>query len=162
MADMVKATLLGSLLLAGLGGCGGTTTTVVRTQTVVRTHTVTRPAAATTPNSARAVLPPASVGPAVDECSAQLSIGADGNAGPLTCANGKLNVLAWDYFAKDNPLVMSLGPDATPDQVLEAMCADLHTGSTDVIELSVYRLSALYYGWRFGIDPASEFPAGCS
>jgi hypothetical protein len=112
----------------------------------------------------RIALAPATTAPVVDECSARLQIGADGNAGPLTCGRGKLNVLAWQYFAKNNPLVMSLGPNVIPDQVLRAMCSDLHAAapetSTVPIEISVYRLSALYYGWQFGVDPVQEFLGG--
>ncbi len=150
-----------------LSACGASTTvTVVRTMTVkeAQTVTVTQTSAASTSvaSTAESILPPATVPPQAPECSAQLQIGADGNAGPLTCPNGALNALAWAYFAKDDPLVMTLGPNATPDQVLQAMCSDLHTNSTGVIELSAYRLAALYYGWQFGISPTQEFPGACS
>lgn len=104
-------------------------------------------------------LAPASTPPEVDECSMQLQIGADGSAGPLTCPNGRLNVLAWQRVAQGNPLVMALGPNATPDQALRAMCSDLHTSSIP-IETSAYRLAALYYGWKFGVDPGQGYWAG--
>jgi hypothetical protein len=54
---------------------------------------------------------------------------------------------------------MSIGPDATPGQVQTALCADLRT-STIPIETSVYRISALYYGWSFGIDPTDVLTNG--
>ena len=80
------------------------------------------------------------------------------------CEGGKLNTRAWDYFAKNSPLVMALGPNAIPDQVLRAMCSDLHArppeGSTIPIELSAYHLAATYYGWDFGVDPRQEFVDG--
>lgn len=102
------------------------------------------------------VLPPATVPSKVNECRAQLWFGANGNAGPLTCANGALNTVAWHYFASAKPplLVMRLGQYATPRQVQNALCVDIeHNHSTIPIETSAYRLAALYYRWRFGIDP---------
>ncbi len=107
----------------------------------------------------RPVQAPATISPVVGECSQKLQIGADGNASPLTCDGGKLNVLAWSYYGKNSPLVMTLGPDAIPDQVLRAMCSDVRN-STPVIEKSAYTLAALYYGWNFGIDPAQELTSG--
>jgi hypothetical protein len=106
--------------------------------------------------ASRLILAPASIPPKTDECSAQLQIGADGTAGPVTCANGHLNTNAWQYYAGLNLSVMRLGPDALPPQVQSAMCSDLRqTGSrsTNPIESDAYQLSALYYGWRFGIVP---------
>jgi hypothetical protein len=111
--------------------------------------TTTPPTAAVT----RQVLPPATVPPKVDECTQQLTFGADGNVGPISCADGDLNLLAWEQFAPGNPLVMSLGPYATPTEVQTALCADLRT-STIPIETSTYEISALYYGWSFGVDPS--------
>ena len=90
----------------------------------------------------------------------QLQIGEDGNARPLTCPDGDLNVVAWNYFAKGNPPVMSIGRAANESEVLQAMCADRNT--TNPIELSRYHLAALYYGWHFGADVASKYLTGCS
>ena len=90
---------------------------------------------------------------------AQLSYGADGNAGPVTCPNGDVNVLAWKYFAPDKPKVMALGPYASPLQVLSAMCADM-PHSTYPIEGSIEKISAAYYGWQFGIDMAQALVDG--
>ena len=107
------------------------------------------------------VLAPADVPPRVGLCSEQLQIGADGNAGPVSCSNGKLNLLAWQFLAKDNLNVMALGYDALPDQVLRAMCSDVQSGgSTRVIEVTAYNISTLYYGWNFGVSPSQEFLAG--
>jgi hypothetical protein len=107
----------------------------------------------------RQILPPATVPPKVDECTQQLLFGADGSVGPITCANGDLNALAWQEIAKGNPLVMTLGPYATPGQVTEAMCADMRN-STIPIETSAYKISALYYGWQFGVDPSQTLLNG--
>jgi hypothetical protein len=107
------------------------------------------------------ILAPANVSPRVGLCSQQLLIGADGNAGPISCSNGDLDQLAWQYLAKDDLNVMALGSDALPDQVLRAMCSDVQSGgSTRVIEVTAYDISALYYGWKFGVNPSQEFLAG--
>lgn len=107
------------------------------------------------------ILAPANVPPRVGLCSQQLSIGADGNAGPISCSNGDLNQLAWQYLASNHLNVMALGSDALPDQILRAMCGDLKSGgSTKPIELNAYNISALYYGWKFGISPGQEFMDG--
>jgi hypothetical protein len=55
--------------------------------------------------------------------------------------------LAWEEISKGNPLVMTLGPYATPSQVTQAMCADLRN-STIPIETSGYQISALYWLFR--------------
>jgi hypothetical protein len=68
-------------------------------------------------------------------------------------------VLAWDYYAKGNPLVMSLGPNATPGQVTEAVCADVRN-SSNPIETDAYTLAAMYYGWHFGVDPSGVLISG--
>jgi hypothetical protein len=107
------------------------------------------------------VLPPADVPPRVGLCSQQLEIGADGNAGPISCSNGKLNELAWQYLAHNNLNVMALGYNVLPDQVLRAMCSDVQSGgSTNVLEVNAYNISVLYYGWKFGVSPSQEFMSG--
>jgi hypothetical protein len=104
----------------------------------------------------RAVLSPATVSPRVDECSEQLHFRANGTAGPITCRGGRLNALAWTYYEKVDPLVLTIGPKASPDQVLRAMCSDLH-GNTKPLVLDTYHLALRYYGWRFGVNPAQAF-----
>jgi hypothetical protein len=107
------------------------------------------------------ILSPANVPPKVGLCTKQVIIGADGNVGPISCSNGDLNSLAWQDLAKENLNVMALGSDALPDQVLRAMCSDVQSGgSTQVIEVSAYNISALYYGWKFGVSPSQEFLDG--
>jgi hypothetical protein len=161
--------MAGTLLLASCSSIhhrsASTTTTSPSTTPQTTAPSTTGPAATTTtapptteaPTTAATtgqVLPPATVAPKVDECTQQLTFGADGNVGPITCPDGDLNVLAWQQMAASNPLVMSLGPYATPSQVEEALCADLRT-STIPIETSAYKISALYYSWSFGIDPSA-------
>jgi hypothetical protein len=95
----------------------------------------------------------------VDECSQQLEFGADGTAGPTTCANGYLNVLDWQYYAKSGLQSLTLGRYATPAQVEQALCADAHA-TTNPIASDGYELAKLYYGWQFGIDPTQELYNG--
>jgi hypothetical protein len=122
----------GAILVAGMGGGGGEDKT-----------------------SQRIVLPPASVPPVVDECSKQLEHAVDGTVGPLTCEGGKINQLAWQQYAGDlDSLTLSLGPNATPEQVAHALCSDLReSGATYPIVGQLYEIAKLYYGWQFGIDP---------
>lgn len=116
---------------------------------------------ATNPN--RAVLAPATSPPNVDECQQQLQFGADGTAGPTTCANGDLNAVAWRYYAQsgDHNQVLSLGPFATPTQVIDAMCAEV-SKSTIPMEQNAYQLARAYYGWNFAVDPSSSLVGGCN
>jgi hypothetical protein len=116
--------------------------------------------ATTTAPANRAILPPATSQPVVAECSQQLEYGADGSFGPLTCANGtELNTLAWNAASANRPLIMSLGPDASPGQVNAALCTDLNN-STIPIETGAYHLAAMYYGWTFAYDPSSTLADG--
>jgi hypothetical protein len=105
------------------------------------------------------VLLPAQVPPVVGDCSEQLEIGADGNASPVTCTNGDINVLAWNYFDGVDPTLLGLGPYATEQQVQDQLCTDMQT-STIPIEESVYALAQAYYGWQFGVDPTSILTNG--
>ena len=107
------------------------------------------------PQARREVLVPATVPPVVDECSSQLRFAVDGTAGPLKCPGGRLNTLAWQYYAKFNLLIMSLGRSTTPGQVMNALCSDLRSNksTTRPIEQAGYELAALYNGWRFTLPP---------
>jgi hypothetical protein len=103
---------------------------------------------------ASAPLLPAREPPAVGECSAQLEFDGDGNAGPLVCQNGAINVLAWNYFATIDPPLLGLGRDASEQRVESQLCADLDH-STVPIERSAYTLARVYYGWKFGARPVN-------
>ena len=134
-----------------------TTTTVVPPPTT--TTTSLPPTTTTTTVPALPVLPPATVPPVVGECSQQLTFDADGNASPLLCQNGEINVIAWRYYAQGNSSVMSLGPNATPSQVFSALCAGAYTSSYPIQD-NVYILSAAYYGWNFSINPTTNLNGG--
>jgi len=102
------------------------------------------------------VLPPASDLPVANLCSKPIATTADGNAQPLTCSSGDLNVRAWQYYAAISASVLGLGLNPTEGQVESAICDDLkHNHATRTEETSGYRLARLYYGWTFNIDVAS-------
>lgn len=91
-----------------------------------------------------------------ESCGA-LSYGADGNAGPVTCPDGRPNILAVRYFSPMHFKVLSLGADAGPGDVEYAICQDMTEGhSTLPIEASVVKLATAEQNWHFGIDPAQE------
>jgi hypothetical protein len=99
------------------------------------------------------VLPPATDLPVASLCSKPLLTTADGNALPLTCSNGALNVRAWMFYASISSSVLGLGLNPTEGQVESAICDDLkHNHATRPEETSGYRLARLYYGWGFDID----------
>lgn len=102
--------------------------------------------------AAPAPLLPAREPPNVGECSAQLEFDGDGNASPLMCHNGAINILAWNYFATIDSPLLGLGRDATEQRVETQLCADLDH-STVPIERSAYTLARAYYGWKFGASP---------
>lgn len=101
-----------------------------------------------------AVLVPASVPPVVGECSQELGFGGDGNASPVICRNGDVNVLAWSYFATVDSVLLGMGRRATEQEVQTQLCSDLEH-STVPVEQSAYKLAETYYGWRFARDPVS-------
>jgi len=110
-----------------------------------------------TPSSAAVelqTLAPASEPPVQSECSVTVDVAPNGDISPLFCADGGINVLAWQAYAKRNPSVMSLGRGATSSDVLAAMCNDLvssvHASVDD--EKNIEALAARYNGWTFTIS----------
>jgi hypothetical protein len=90
-----------------------------------------------------------------------IQIGADGTAGPLFCPDGQPNPPVLAYYRKLHLRVFKLGPDATPPQVLQAMCFDLRQrSSTYPIETAAYDLAQKIKGWSFGISPPQEMRDG--
>jgi hypothetical protein len=90
-----------------------------------------------------------------------IQIGADGTAGPLFCPDGQPNPPVLAYYRKLHLRVFKLGPDATPPQVLHAMCFDLRQrSSTYPIETAAYELARKIKGWSFGISPPQEMRDG--
>jgi competence protein ComGC len=138
------------------------------------TKTTSSPAASSmaksttsTANSLYAVLSPATVASKTVECSQPLTYASNGDPGPINCAGGKLNVLAWNALAALEPKVMTLGYGASVGQVQSAVCidatdssADANTKNSYAIEETTYQISALYYGWNFSTNPTNVLTGG--
>ena len=166
----VGAAAFVAVIAAGVAialGSGGSTprpprphTTPVNPPTTTTSGTTTTTTSTpTTQTASRATLPPATVPSHVDECQRQLTFAVDGTAGPLKCANGDLNVLAWQHYSGAAGNLMSVGPFASPQQVLQAMCQDKNT--TIPVEQGAYQLALAYYGWQFAEDPSTAYPSSC-
>ncbi len=101
------------------------------------------------------VLPPATDPPIANLCTAPVVVTTDGNASPLLCKNGAVNVKAWQFYATVSASVLGLGLNPTQGQVESAICDDFkHGHATKPEESSGYRLASTYYGWTFTLDPA--------
>jgi len=107
------------------------------------------------------ILAPATVAPKSAECSQSVTYASSGQPVPIQCANGDLNVTAWNSLATIEPTVMSLGYSPSQTQVQSSLCQDANAANADssssasnAIELEVYQISALYYGWHFPSDPS--------
>jgi len=93
----------------------------------------------------RAVLPLASGPPTVAECAGGLLLNEDGTVGPLFCKDGRLNVVAWNYYASNHPQVMGLRRRSSLAQIETAVCAPVPTVP---IAIDAYMLANAYYGWH--------------
>jgi Protein kinase domain len=95
---------------------------------------------------------------------ARLQFGDDGTAVPLFCSDGRPNPLVLAYYKKQHLGVLKLGPDATPTQVVHAMCSDLNRHSSSYpVETAAYELAQKIEGWSFGISPPQAMvDGGCS
>jgi hypothetical protein len=93
---------------------------------------------------------------------APASFGVSGPAAPLTCAGGGLNVNAWGLYGDFS--LIELGRGATLKGVERAMCAfaKSHPYLSAAFEIRAEKLSSLYYGWRFAINPELHFPSYCN
>jgi signal peptidase I len=114
------------------------------------------PTTTTASNPALAVLAPATVPPVSAECTIAVTISADGNASPQLCANGGVNVAAWNWYRNSYGSILALGPDTSETSVIAAMCA----ASPPYPEIeNAAKLAGSYYGWSFaGIAALSQFP----
>jgi hypothetical protein len=159
--EMVFALLV--IILVGVAGyfifhAGNTTTATTSTQ-----------AAATSkaPANSYTVLSPATVASKAPECSEPITFQSNGNSGPIQCADGDLNATEWNALSALEPSVMGLGYAATAAQVQTALCndanasnSDANTKNSDIVEGTVYQISALYYGWNFSSNPATVLTSG--
>ena len=99
------------------------------------------------------ILAPAPDLPVAKLCSKPITVSADGNASPLVCSNGAVNVRAWTYYATISASTLGLGLNPTEGQAEAAICDDLkHNHAMRVEEASGYTLAATYYAWTFNID----------
>lgn len=79
----------------------------------------------------------------------------------MTCPDGRPNLAADRYYRQMHLRVLTLGPDATPGQVDDAVCADLATGkSTFPLEARAVELADAEQAWHFGINPVSDVGPG--
>jgi hypothetical protein len=107
-------------------------------------------AAASTQPSDQDVLAPATVPPVDKECSYPVTRTADGNATPLLCQDGRLNVQAWGFYYADfaGSELLRLGQGATATQVYQAMCHDYSDLRMTKPETEgTEELAQAYYGW---------------
>lgn len=104
---------------------------------------------------AQHVLPPATDPPVAQLCSKPISTTSDGNATPLFCSTGAVNVLAWAFYGAVSASILGLGLNPASGQPQAAMCDDIaHNGAKSAQEVNAYRLAAAYYGWTFTLDPS--------
>lgn len=98
-------------------------------------------------------LSPATVNSKTAECNTPITVSNDGDSGPVQCSNGDLNATEWNYLAKTTSLsIMTLGYNATEQQVTNAICSDtsgkVQDGATLPIEGTALEISTMYYGWN--------------
>ena len=111
------------------------------------------------------VLKVATGAPVHPECAVGVWLSANGNAYPLTCRGGEVNVGAWTFYALTRPSVMTLGQNSTAQDVFESFCGehansssgDNIGGATGPERRSALSLAATYYGWNF--VPGTNSPA---
>jgi hypothetical protein len=117
-------------------------------------------------HAVRQVLPLAVGAPVGDECDLAVVATEDGNARPLTCPGGGVNVSAWDFYAQLRPTLFSAGRHATRRAVLRAYCGlgqPAEIGITGQEMDSVFLLAHVYYGWRLPPPPpAAVTRRGCA
>ena len=145
-----------SAALLLVAGCGTSSTATASPETSASPSPT--PSAAPTPLGDetpvdKQVLAPATDPPVANLCSAQVTATADGNATPLLCHSGALNVQAWRFYATVSASILGLGLNPTEGQAESAICDDLkHNHATTSEETSGYKLASTYYGWTFNID----------
>jgi prepilin-type N-terminal cleavage/methylation domain-containing protein len=105
-------------------------------------------------NSAYAVLSPATVPSKTAECSLGITYASSGVPGPVQCSNGDLNSTDWNALAALEPSAFKLGYDVSASQIQTALCDDVAANISNSIELTVYQIASLYYGWNFSSNPS--------
>jgi hypothetical protein len=124
----------------------------ITSSTTTTTTTTTRPPSTTTagPAPGFTVLPPATVAPVAAECDIPVATSGDGNASPLLCPNGGVNVPAWKFYERISAPILALGRNASESLVVKTMCtAHLQTQDTYPEIENAGKLVGTYYGWSF-------------
>ena len=104
---------------------------------------------------AQQILAPAPDLPVANLCTTPITSTADGNATPLLCKSGAVNVRAWTFYSTISASILGLGLNPTVGQAQSAVCDDItHNHATRPEEVSGFRLASTYYGWTFNVDPA--------
>jgi hypothetical protein len=161
--------LVAALVLALVIACASSQPVATQDATPSPTVTASSPSASPSPTAAASnnpvpvgspvpqqVLPPATERPVGQLCSTPIQVFANGNAGPLLCRGGEVNVQAWRHYADVSNTVLGLGQNPTQGQVEGALCADMRLNhATAPIERSGYQLAKAYYGWSFVTDPTN-------
>lgn len=143
--------------LLAICACGGSETAAPTPSPSLSAPASTAPASSPGEETpvARQVLAPATDAPVANLCTAGITATADGNAAPLLCKSGAVNVQAWRFYATVSASVLGLGLNPTEGQVESAVCDDLnHNHATRAEEASGYTLASTYYGWTFGLEVA--------
>jgi hypothetical protein len=151
--------LLAAVAVFVLGGCAPSESASSSNTPTPTPSAAATPSASATPGAETAVatqrLAPAPDLPIGALCSTQITVTGDGNATPLLCRSGAVNVPAWRFYAEVSASVLGLGLNPTQGQVQGAICDDFkHNHATKTAETSGYKLATAYYGWTFNVDPA--------
>ncbi len=151
--------LLAAVAVFVLGGCASSESASSSNTPTPTPSAAATPSASATPGGETPVatqrLAPAPDLPIGALCSTQITVTADGNATPLLCRSGAVNVPAWRFYAEVSASVLGLGLNPTQGQVQGAICDDFkHNHATKTAETSGYKLATAYYGWTFNVDPA--------
>ena len=92
--------------------------------------------------------------PAIALCSTPIVATANGNAWPLRCRNGAINVPAWNFYTRVVPATMALGYKPSLAELNGALCTDSRRFHDTAPELGYgYELAAAYNGWTFVFSP---------
>jgi hypothetical protein len=86
-----------------------------------------------------------------------LTKAADGNAGPVTCPDGSVNLAAVQYFNRMNLRVLKLGPKASSADITAAICQDVTARHTTIpVELSAVELVAAGERWHYAMPSSKD------
>lgn len=98
----------------------------------------------------------ATAAPMVGECAASLQHQPSEAVTPLTCPDGSVNVLAWDYLIRYNYEVQALGSTPSLGELEGAFCSKYQVQATpEPVAIDLYQIAAAYYGWHFFANPST-------